>query len=62
MTRDLSAIIKDYVETKRQVDNYSDCFTNGAECGDELFFSRKALEIYHAELEQKINAIYNSAE
>lgn len=59
MTRDLSAIIKDYVEAKKMLDKYSnyDCAVES----DFLFHQHFETQTnrYEKELEAKILAIYN---
>lgn len=59
MTRDLSAIIKDYVESKKWLDLYSICDSSDV----SAWYTKQHFETqtnrYERELEAKILAIYN---
>jgi hypothetical protein len=59
MTRELSAIIKDYVETKKSLDYYSNINSND----ESAWYIKQHFEIltdrYEKELEHKVLAIYN---
>lgn len=59
MTRDLSAIIKDYVESKKWLDYYSSCDSSD----ESAWYTKQHFEAltsrYEKELEHKVLAIYN---
>lgn len=59
MTRDLSAIIKDYIEAKKMLEKYSNysCYNESDYLAYNHYESKT--EQYTKELEQKVLAIYN---